>query len=1427
MSSAVSKSNVVFVLNGERVEVENVHPKDLLIDYLRSPEVNLTGTKLSCGEGGCGACTVLWSHYDFEFDRIIDVPVNSCLRPLCSLDGTAVSTIEYLSTIPACASVEANMFKKCGSQCGYCSPGFVTTMFGLLRKNPSPDSQSVEDQFAGNICRCTGYISILNAMHETADAADPEKGLGIGSTDINLNKDHFHPPVELETSADRYTWYRPLTIKNVFQILKQNLAVTRKVKIVQGNTSIGIYKSDVEDPEVFIDVSALPGWKNVQLKKEGLHVSGGVTINELLAFLTRKLENIQPNHNGFRVLEQHIKLIAGVQIRSAASVAGSLMMVKNHENSTRPFPGDLFTVFLMLGTKIDYMTPDLVTHSVLLDEFPLITELSAGFLITGIHIPYSDPSELIYTQRVARRSQNSHPIVNAAFRCLLNQDRRVTFIMIVYGGIATVAKEFKKTQEAILSRNGMVWDKDMLARVLPVLRSEAQGLMAGIDDIGISDQYKLKLVTNLFYKFFVYVAEKSNVKLDDHELSALDILRPVAVGSHLPFPSAFFQGPVIQPVSPLTSFLQPEKIKISNAPILDHLTLAGIPTAHVLSVQPNITPIGDGNPFKIDSKPQLNGQAKYTHDLSVSADTLNGHYVYSTNRNAVFSYKNGLLSLNTLLKNKYPGLHYITHEDIPNPDPDYDQFDPNFPGYYDPIFAGGVVTCFGQPIGIVVGPDLRDVKAAAEFIQTQIDYGHEPIKTIPSLQSARDNNSQLIQKPGKFDQGMAAIFRPVLTDSASLKEEILKWMEDPKSLSEGHFIQGKQETGAQYHFYMEPHGALAIPKEDGQLQVFASTQNQASCQKRISLALKKPFNNVQVGTTRLGGGFGGKELRQVYVAAAAAVAANKLNKPVRLLLDRNVDMRMQGLRHPFEGAYSVVAHDDGRITRMRIDYEADGGISFDCSYPVMDLALLCAENAYFIPVFKTTGKVYRTNFQSRTAFRSFGLVQSMLITEAAIEQVAFELNIRPEVVREKNFYEDGLVDKLPQLTPYGSKLVYNRINQVWGKFKEVINFDTRATAVATFNQGNRWKKRGISMIPLKYGISYTYRPMNQGSAYIMVYNLDGTVLLHHGGVEMGQGIHTKMAQIASIELGIPIEMIRIGSTNTSVIPNVSSTGASTGSDLNGGAVKKACRILKQNMLDFIKDADSDFGKSSNRKYPDVSDDQILFMRKIHAENWSSNWIRLVSIMNTARQNLSAQYSFGSPNLGKIKLTPDGNNQIDNPDSQVFYYYNNCVAASEVEVDVLTGKFEIIRSDIVFDAGNSLNDYIDIGQIEGGFIQGVGCLTTEEMLYAEDGRIISDGTWEYKPPCSKTIPQNFNVYLLKYFGTDNRMDPLQDTYGINSSKSTGEPPLVLANTVFFAIRHAIAEARKDQQIKGWFKLSAPATVEKIQNACGYNTGSMFK
>lgn len=338
------------------------------------------------------------------------------------------------------------------------------------------------------------------------------------------------------------------------------------------------------------------------------------------------------------------------------------------------------------------------------------------------------------------------------------------------------------------------------------------------------------------------------------------------------------------------------------------------------------------------------------------------------------------------------------------------------------------------------------------------------------------------------------------------------------------------------------------------------------------------------------------------------------------------------------------------------------------------------------------------------------------------------------------------------------------------------------------------------MIPIKYGISYTYRPMNQGGAYVVVFSDDGTVLIEHGGIEMGQGIHTKIAQIASEILGIDLNLIRVGVSDASTVPNASSTGASTGTDLNGGAVKMACQAIRERLVQFCQDNPSDVPSEWKT-------------------NWKNSWKKIVGAAYSARINLSAQALFASPDLGNLTEDPKnpGHWTITEGD-QAFYYFNYCAAVSEVEIDVLTGEFNIVRSDLLYDAGRSSNPVIDFGQIEGGFVQGIGNVTTEEIYYAPDGKLIPYGTWNYKPPASKTIPVEFNVYLLNYVRNNHATETPMDHYGIQSSKSTGEPPLVLANTVFFAIKHAILAARQDAGHTEWFELESPATVERIQLAC---------
>ncbi|HEX8748636.1 MAG TPA: molybdopterin cofactor-binding domain-containing protein, partial [Pyrinomonadaceae bacterium] len=453
--------------------------------------------------------------------------------------------------------------------------------------------------------------------------------------------------------------------------------------------------------------------------------------------------------------------------------------------------------------------------------------------------------------------------------------------------------------------------------------------------------------------------------------------------------------------------------------------------------------------------------------------------------------------------------------------------------------------------------------------------------------------------------------------------------------------------------------------------------------------------------------------------------------------------------------------------------------------PVHDLAMQNADNCYFVPTFETSGDVARTNNASNTAFRSFGTVQCTLIAEEAMERVAHELGITPEEVRYKNLYKTSRGRSF-QRTPFNQALKPCYIREIWDKLSESSDFGRRQQEVSRFNAQNRWRKRGISMIPLKYGIGYQPRSLDQGVALVVAYASDGSVLLQHGGIDSGQGINTKMLQIAAETLGIPMEWIRIAESSTETCPNATATAASSGSDLFGGAVQLACQKLRKRLEKYCEE------------------NHVKGWKR----NWQMKWKEIVADANNARVDLTSEALFRTPHLGNLTS--------DNPYGNAFYYFSYSAAATEVEIDVLTGETTILRTDILFDAGKSLNPCLDVGQLEGAFVQGAGMMTSEQLMYEETGRLYSNGTWDYKPPQSHSIPIDFRVALN---GTiRDRMSKQQEGAAVLSSRALGEPPLVLATTVFFAIKHAIMSARRDQGDTGWFEMETPASVGRIQRAC---------
>jgi xanthine dehydrogenase/oxidase len=1397
------KNFINFYLNGQLQTIKDVSPTELLIDYLRSSKINCTGTKLSCGEGGCGACSVLWSTYDPETDSIKEVATNACLRPIASLDGSAITTIEGLKTEK---NIIQQQIRECSAtQCGYCTPGFEMNMYSLL-KHESLTAQKVEDSFGGNLCRCTGYISILKAMHNVANEPEEIKNAFLKENDWVL-REHFPEKEELFIKDLTHSWYRPLALDTLLTYLKQSKAGAGALRFVKGNTSIGIYKRDIEDPTILIDISQIPEFNNIKSDDAGIYVGSGITMSFLLDYIASNFKDDDaPIHRGLKALQLHISKIAGSQVRNTGSLAGNLMLVKNHRLIGKPFPSDLFTVLATLGAEIDVLNYEGEKK-----RYPILMWVAEDIpksIVSGIAIPINKPSAYIQTYKLSKRLQNAHAIVNAGFHFELDEADNIVSACMIFGGIARVAFNLEKLQDKIISAFSEI-NNENYGILRKLLIEELKQRITSLDLDDVSDDVRISLCANLFYKFYSYLArERKILSFTDHD-SGVNPLRPLAIGLQDTLIAPYYDPEDNQ----VNTVFSGHKFKMKIPEILEQVKQSeNTPLEHLVGRTQQAmafarTVLEKDKVRKIDSAGQTTGRAKYTHDMHGPGDTLQAWYVISERRYAEFEYKGGHENLLMELRREFEDAHYICTKDIGEKKQEADSYQTAIKNMkkYDPVFADGIVTCYGQPIGLIAAATLDIAKKAARFVQERIVY--KEMEAVITLEQAIIKGSLL-----STDEDISHIARPVGEENA------VRWMENPYKEKDEVFVEGGLNTGEQFHFYMEPQGALAIPGEEDELKIYSSSQHLAKCQDRLAKTLGLSHNKVSVGVSRVGGGFGGKELRQVFIATAAGIAAFILKKPVRLLLDRQLDMQMIGTRHPFYGRFWLSANAvTQKINKFKVDYKLDGGHSLDCTIPVMELALLHGENTYDIEVNKTVGQAYLTHVQSRTAFRSFGLVQSILIVEEAIEKLSYEMGIAPERLRENNFYKDGQLDMKPYpITPYGQELPHCRINQVWRDFKDKISFDERKAEVERFNRKNKFRKRGLSMIPLKYGISYTSRTSNQGSAYLFAYKGDGSVILHHGGVEMGQGLHTKMAQLAADTLGIDINMIRIAESDTTDIPNASSTGASTGSDLNGYAVVEAAKILRANLESFCRDY-----INNPKEYPEIKDEKIKKSISAYSTNWKNEWAKIVVGAYTCRRNLSAQYTYASPHLGTLQLKNGDNQKEPFPQipehSRLFYYFNYCVAASEVEVDILTGQFEIIRSDIVYDAGDTLNDTVDYGQIEGGFVQGIGYLTTEEVLYEKGGRVITDGTWTYKPPCTKTIPQIFNVYLLKYESSGIKTDAPKDMYGINSSKSTGEPPLVLSNTVYFAIKHAIMSFRKNQGKDDWVRLDPPASIEKINLA----------
>jgi len=679
----------------------------------------------------------------------------------------------------------------------------------------------------------------------------------------------------------------------------------------------------------------------------------------------------------------------------------------------------------------------------------------------------------------------------------------------------------------------------------------------------------------------------------------------------------------------------------------------------------------------------------------------------------------------------------------------------------DPILADGVLRYLGQPVFAVIADTRESARRAAAKAKQVLRI--EPLPAVLTVREAHAKQDYVVP-PMHLARSQSG------DGEAGVKREIA---------GAPHRLAGQFSLGGQEQFYLEGQIAYALPQDDGGLKVHCSTQHPSEMQAVVAHSLELSANQVLVECRRMGGGFGGKESQSALFACVAALAAKKLNRPVKLRPDRDDDFMVTGRRHGFEFDWEVGFDDEGHVLGLELTLLGQAGHSADLSPPVMTRAICHVDNAYWLPEVAIHGYLPRTNTQSNTAFRGFGGPQGALVTEVVLDTIARHLGRDPLDVRRANWY--GVSER--NVTPYRQTVSDNVIAPLTDELMASADYATRRQAVAAFNAASPVLKKGLALTPVKFGISFNVNHFNQAGALVHVYT-DGSVLVNHGGTEMGQGLNTKVAQVVAHELGLPLARVRCTAADTSKVANTSATAASTGSDLNGKAAQDAARKIRDRLATLAADT---LGAPA---------DQLHFANAevVAPSGAAIHFDALVLKAYQARMQLWSDGFYATPGLHWDRATLTG---------RPFYYFAYGAAVSEVLLDTLTGEWKLTRADLLHDVGASLNPAIDIGQIEGAFVQGMGWLTTEELVWhPQTGALLTHAPSTYKIPTANDVPDAFTTRL---FANRNAED------SIHRSKAVGEPPLLLAFSVFLALRDAVAACGAPGCQP---PLSAPATPEAL-------------
>ncbi|XP_043849522.1 aldehyde oxidase 4-like [Dromiciops gliroides] len=1272
--------------------------------------VCLTGTKYGCGTGGCGACTVMISKYNPVTKKIRHYSATACLVPICSLHGAAVTTVEGIGSIKTRIHPVQERLAKChGTQCGFCSPGMVMSIYTLLRNHPDPSTEQLMEFLSGNLCRCTGYRPIIESGRTFCEESTVCQLQGTGKccmdqeeNQFSLDKEEkmctklydeseFRPfdpsqepifPPELIRMAedpqkktlifhgDRVMWMSPANLNELLELrMKYPMA-----PLVMGNTTVGPnMKFKGEFYPIIISPAGLPELNFVDFTDDGVTIGAGCSLAEMKDILTYTVSK-EPKERTktYRALLKHLRTLAGQQIRSMATLGGHV--ASKHDYSD-------INPILAAGKAILNLISKEGERQILIEELftSLKEELHDGEIIYSVFIPQLQKWEIITAQRQAQRFENSFAIVNAGMRVKFEGTKNsIKDLKMFFGSVGPTTISASKTCEQLIGRQ---WNDEMLSEACRLVLDE---IRIPPTAVGGMVEYKRTLIISFIFKFYLKVLR---------ELHKLD--------------------PRMYPEIPESSRSALEEFPIK---IPQGIQMFQCVDPH----QPPQDPVGHPVMHQSGIK-HATGEAVYNDDIPRMDKELHLAVVTSTRAHAK------ILSIDVSEALEFPGVvDVITAKDVPGKN--------NHEG--EILYAENEVICVGQIVCTVAADTYAHAKKAAEKVKI-IYEDVEP--RIITIEEAIKHNSFLF-KEKKIEKGNV--------------DKAFKYVDD--------IIEDEVHVEGQEHFYMETQTVLVFPTEDKDMVIYTGTQFPTHVQNMIAATLGVPGNRIMCHMKRTGGAFGGKVSKPALLGAVAAVAAHKTGHPIRFVLERGDDMLITAGRHPLLAKYKIGFMKNGLIKAVDLQYYTNAGCTPDESEMVLEFMVLKSENAYDIPNFRCRGRACKTNLPSNTAFRGFGFPQGTLPVENYITAVAFKCGLPPEKVRDMNMY------KTVNRTAYKEPFNPEPMLKCWEECLDKSSFQSRKKAIEEFNKKNDWKKKGIAIIPMKYTIGVPTAYESQAASLVHIYQ-DGSVLVTHGGCELGQGLYTKMIQVASRELKIPSSYIYLFETSTTTVPNASYTAGSMGTDINGRAVQNACQILMKRLEPIIK-------KNPKGKW----------------EEWIS-------------QAFKESISLSSTGYFRGYQT---HMDWEKEEGRPYPYFVYGAGCSEVEIDCLTGAHKLLRTDIFMDAAFSLNPAIDMGQIEGGFIQGMGLYTTEELKYSPEGVLYSRSPEDYKIPTVTEIPEEFYVTFVRS----------QNPIAIYSSKGLGEAGMFMGSSVFFAITDAVAAARRQRGLTEPFTLNSPATPEMIRMLC---------